>query len=215
MEMMMCVVVGPSRDARSCVGASLRSLGMEATLLASVQELPEVLKTTPVCGILLEAVTSAKDSGKDTEGIHKLIDLFPFATFRVVSNKILILGEAESLEEFVEQCRGFTPRVIRREDRTTMHLAVQLSADYSFEDAEKAVTINVSDSGCFVYSIRKWTIGDRVWLRLLGDDVAISGTVCTWQPWGNNKFIPGVGIELDKEFISSGLWEAERKGLSG
>jgi len=213
--MMMCVVVGPSRDARSCVGASLRSLGMEVTLLASVQELPEILKTTPACGILLEAVTSMEETRQGAEEIHKLIDLYPFATFRIVSNKVLILGEAESLEEFVDQCRRFTPRVIRREDRTAMHLAVYLSADKAFKDAEKAVTINVSDSGCFVYSIRKWTIGDRVWLRLHGDDVTISGIVCAWQPWGNDKFIPGVGIELDKDFIAKGLWESERNGLSG
>jgi hypothetical protein len=174
---------------------------MEVTLLATLQELPAVLKTTPVSGILLEAITSVADPRQDTVAIHEMIDLYPFATFRVVDQEILVLGEAESLEGFVNQCRQFTPRVIRREIRTTVHLAVYLSADNTFEDAERAVTINVSDIGCFVYSIRNWTIGHRVWLRLLGDDVAIPGTVCSWQPWGNNKLLPGVGIELDADKV--------------
>jgi hypothetical protein len=74
---------------------------------------------------------------------------------------------------------------------------VHLSADAKFENAEKVVTTNISDRGCFVYSIRKWTTGDRVWLRFLGDDEDICGTVCSWRQWGNNKAMPGIGIKLN------------------
>ena len=213
MEMMMCVVVAPSPDARNCIGSLLQARGMEVTLLASLEELPAILKTIPVCGILLEAMPSISSPRKGTESIHELVDLYPFATFRLAGKKVLVLGKAESLEEFVEQCRRFTPRVVRREARTIMHLAIHLSADNTFKDAEQTVTINVSNIGCFVYSIRKWTIGNRVWLRLLGDDLAISGTVCSWQPWGNNKLLPGIGIELDEEFISGWAGELESNGL--
>ena len=79
------------------------------------------------------------------------------------------------------------------------YLAVHRSADGKFEDAEKVVTANVSDHGCFVYSIREWSAGDRVWLRFLGDEADICGTVRSWRPWGNNKTMPGIGIKLDVE----------------
>jgi hypothetical protein len=61
--MVTCVVVALSEDVRNIVAAGLESLGMEATLLASPEELPTVLEKIPACGILLEVITSIKASG--------------------------------------------------------------------------------------------------------------------------------------------------------
>ncbi len=81
--------------------------------------------------------------------------------------------------------------------RKVSYLAVYLSADESFEDAEKVVTTNISPSGCFVYSAREWEPGSRVWLIFFGDEAVVCGTVCSSLPWGNNKLLPGIGIRLD------------------
>jgi PilZ domain len=97
----------------------------------------------------------------------------------------------------VHECQQFNPRTLRKDARRNAYLAVHLSADAKFENAEKVVTTNISEHGCFVYSIREWSTGDRVWLRFLGDDEDICGTVCSWRQWGNNKAMPGIGIKLD------------------
>jgi hypothetical protein len=192
-----CVVVALSEDVRDVVAAKLKSLGMEATLVASPEELPAVLEKIPACGILLEVITAIKASPDAKKAIQELSEFYPLGKFNLVGNEVLILGK-ESLQSFVHDCQQFNPRTLRRDTRHSAYLAVHLCADEKFEDAEKVVTVNVSDHGCFVYSIREWSTGNRVWLRFLGDDADICGTVCAWQPWGNNKTMPGIGLKLDE-----------------
>lgn len=127
-----------------------------------------------------------------------MAEFYPLGKFKLAGKAVLILGK-ESLGTFVHDCQQFKPRTLRKDPRNTAYLAVHLCADDKFNDAEKVVTVNVSRRGCFVYSILKWSAGDRVWLRFLGDDADICGTDFAWQPWGNNKTIPGIGIKLDVE----------------
>jgi hypothetical protein len=193
-----CVVGALSEDVRNIVAAELNSLGVQATLLASPEELATTLEKIPASGILLEVITSIKASPRARKTIQELSEFYPFGKFRLAGNEVLILGK-ESLGSFVHDCQQFHPRTLRKDTRHSAYLAVHLSVDGKFEDAEKVVTANVSDHGCLVYSIREWSAGDRVWLRFLGDEADICGTVCSWRPWGNNKTMPGIGIKLDVE----------------
>lgn len=197
--MMMFVAVALIEDTRNAIAASLEALGMKVTLLASLGELQATLQEIPVSGILLDLITSTKASSLDKQATHELIQLYPQARFKIVGNDVLILGKEQSLERFVNDCRQFKPRIIRKSPRKIRHIAFLLSADDSFDDAEKVVTLNISDGGCFVYSTREWNVGDRVWLRFIDNDIEIRGTVRWWQPWGNNKMIPGIGIKLDAD----------------
>jgi hypothetical protein len=170
-----------SEDVRNIVAAELNSLGVQATLLASPEELATTLEKIPASGILLEVITSIKASPRARKTIQELSEFYPFGKFRLPGNEVLILGK-ESLGSFVHDCQQFHPRTLRKDTRHSAYLAVHLSADGKFEDAEKVVTANVSDHGCLVYSIREWSAGDRVWLRFLGDEADICGTVCSWRP---------------------------------
>jgi hypothetical protein len=74
-----CVVVALSEDVRNIVAAGLKTLGMEATLVASPEELPTVLEEIPACGILLEVITSIKASPPAQEshiGIGRILSLW-------------------------------------------------------------------------------------------------------------------------------------------
>jgi hypothetical protein len=195
---MMCVVVALSEDTRNRIAASLRSLGMDVISLASLADLPATLQNIPVGGILLDVTTSVKASSQDKMETQELLNLFPFAKFKMNGNELLILGKIKSLENFVYECQRFTPRTVRKVVRTIVYLAAHLSRDATFDDAEKVVTMNVSAHGCFVYSAREWSIDDRVWLRFNGSNAVVSGVVRSCQPWGNDKVIPGVGIKLDE-----------------
>jgi hypothetical protein len=93
-----------------------------------------------------------------------LSEFYLFGKFKLAENEVLILGK-ESLQSFVHECQQFNPRTLRKDARHSAYLAVHLCAAAKFEDAEKVATVNVSDRGCFVYSIREWSAGDRVWLR--------------------------------------------------
>jgi hypothetical protein len=99
-------------------------------------------------------MTSIKASQNDKEATHHLVEFYPFAKFKLVGKEVMVLGKARSLEEFVHGCGQFNPRTIRRGTREIGHLAVYLSSDDTFDNAEKPVTVNISEAGCFVYSIR-------------------------------------------------------------
>jgi hypothetical protein len=193
--MKKCVVVALSEKTRDFLAASLQALEMDAVLLPSLGELRGTLETFSVCGILLELTTAITASAQDKKDTPELFELYPFAKFKLVDNEVRMPGE--TLPGFVAKCRQFAPRSIRTAIRKARYLAVYLSADETFIDPEKVVTANISPGGCFLYSAREWRFGSRVWLKFLGDETVICGTVCSSRTWGNNKVLPGIGVRLD------------------
>lgn len=190
-------VVAKSEAARKTLADALQAAGVDAIALNSMAELPALLKEVPVSGILLDLVTSAKATAQEKRETNELIQLYPHAKTKAIGDEVKILGNGSSLHQFIGECRSFTPRVIRKVERQIRHIGFLLSADSEFSDAEKTVTLNISDIGCFVYSAREWKRGDRVWLRFSENDCVVQGVVCWWQPWGNNKRIPGIGIRFE------------------
>ena len=155
MGVVTCVVVALKEDVQTTVAAALKSLGVETTLLASLEELPMTLEKIPACGVLLEVITLIKASPQGKKAVQEMVEFYPIGKFRLVGNDVVILGK-ESLDRFVHDCQTFNPRTLRKDTRNIAYLAVHLSGDGNFGDAEKVVTVNVSDRGCFVYSIREW-----------------------------------------------------------
>jgi hypothetical protein len=169
---------------------------MDALPLASLRDLRGALETVPVCGLLLDLSTLVTADTRDKNDTREFLELYPSEKFRLVGDEVHIVGE--SLEKFVDKCQHFSPRKIRTSVRVDKYLAVYLSANEAFKRAEKTTTINISDGGCFVYSTRKWKVGSRVWLKSFGDEIVISGIIRSARPWGNNEFIPGIGIQVDR-----------------
>ena len=197
-DRLACVVIASDSHVRTIVEAAVRHLDLETKGIASLGELAAIVRDVPLGGILLELATSIRSTPEEKEVTNELTCVYPFARFRIVDHEIRILGEGNTLETFVERCRQFNPRVLRREGRISRHLSVYLSREPGFEEAEKAVTINMSKGGCLVFSSRKWSIGDLVWLRFPGEEIAISGTVRFWRAWGQ-KGIPGIGVQFNAE----------------
>lgn len=198
--MKTCVVIALDEPTRDFLAVSLQAMEMETVLLTSLGELRVTLETVPVCGILLELATAVRASAHDKQETAEMLELYPFVKFRVLGAEVRIA--ADTLPGFVERCRQFEPRTIRRSVRQVRYLAVYLSADDTFTDAEKVVTADVSVGGCFVYTVREWETGSRVWLKFPGNEVVACGKVCSSRPWGNNKFLPGIGIQLDTPVVA-------------
>jgi len=194
---MMIVVVARDAETRNALETALRAEGSSVISLATLGELPEVLRCTPVNGILIELITSTKSTAVEKQATNDMIQLYANARFKFVENEVRILGHGVTLEQFVCDCRQLKPRTVRGSNRKVRHIALYLSADEAFTAAEKTVTMDVSDEGCFVFSSAEWCVGDSVWLRLRDNNALLVGRVCSWQPWGNNKKMPGIGIHLE------------------
>jgi hypothetical protein len=206
MGMKKCVVVASGEATREILAEALKAKEFEAVLLPSLAELHHTLETTRVSGILLELKSAIVAHERDKVAARPILGLYPSARFRCAGNQILIAGE--TLDGFVERCQRFQPRPIRRSERKERYIAVYLATDETFNDAEKSVTVNVSDKGLFVYSVREWAVGSRVWLRALRDEVVVCGIVCSNRPWGNNVNLPGIGLQIESG-ESSAIWKDE------
>jgi hypothetical protein len=93
MEILTCVVVATSKNVRNTVAAVLKSVGIKATLLASLEELPMTLEKIPACGVLLETNATMKASPQGNKAIRDMSEFYPFGTFKLVGNDLLILGK--------------------------------------------------------------------------------------------------------------------------
>lgn len=92
MSTLTCVVVASSEDVRNVVAGALKSLGVESTLLASLEELPKTLERVPACGVLLEVNSSREASPEGNKAIREMSKFYPFGKFRLVGNDVLILS---------------------------------------------------------------------------------------------------------------------------
>lgn len=196
---MTLVIVAKNEDALNSVMAAIQAEDVETIAVRSLAELPAILIEVPISGLLLELVTSAKSTAKEKLETNDLLQLYPHAKVKVVGTEVRMLGDGRSVQQFIQDCRSFTPRVIRKAKRHTQYIGVFLSGDSEFSAAEKTVTFNFSDEGCFVYSARDWAVGERVWVRFIENDCVVRGSVRWFQPWGNNKKLPGIGIKFDFE----------------
>ena len=201
--MLALVIVAKNEDTLKKIAETVQAEDVRAITTRSLAELPEILREVPISGLLLDLVTSTKSTAQEKLDTNDLLQLYPHAKFKVVGTEVRILGESNSLQQFIRDCRSFTPRIIRRSKRFTQHIGALLSRDSTFSAAEKTVTINFSNGGCFMYSAGDWQVGERIWLRFIENDCVVQGTVRWIQPWGNNKKLPGIGIEFDFELINS------------
>lgn len=93
MTILTCVVVAHSKDVRNVVALALKSLGVESTLLASLEELPATLEKYPACGVLLEVMTSLKATPLGKKAMQDMSEFYPFGKFKLIGSDVLILSE--------------------------------------------------------------------------------------------------------------------------
>jgi len=194
---MIFVVIANSEEKQKTALSAIQSTGHDAMALSNFSELPELLKTIPFSGILIDLITSTKASSAEKESTNDLIQLYPHVKVKIIDDTVLILGGGLSLEQFVQNCNNFKPRTIRKSERRIRHIPFLLSEESEFIQPEKTVTLNIADGGCFIYSTGEWTIGARVWLRFIDNDKVMTAIVRWWQPWGNSKKMPGIGLIFD------------------
>lgn len=194
---MMFIVVANSEEKQKTVLAAIKSTGHDATALQNLSELPELLKTLPVSGIMIDLITSTRASISEKESTNDLIQLYPHIKIKIINGEVIVLGSGVTLEQFIQNCNTFKPRTIRKSERRIRHIAFLLSAESEFINPEKTVTLNIANDGCFVYSTGEWKVGDTVWLRFVDNDKIMKAVVRWWQPWGNNKKMPGIGIKFE------------------
>ncbi len=162
----------------------------------------------PYNGLMIDMPSKIKNFRTDREKINNILQLFPVIqlTFNEKTNQMkafysgLINGNG-SIDEFItHKCSPFNARKIRSLHRKVINFNVILSKTDNVYDLnnEKTVTMNVSQSGCFIYSIDKWEINSNVWFTIkeLTDQAPIHAQIIWQVDWGTYLNIPGIGLQF-------------------
>ncbi len=197
---------GPARDAYVDV---LHKLDVLIDCIASPDEITEALVDASYSGLLVDVPTMIRCQCPDKNRITRIMERFP--VLRLMFNQAYggIRGMAHggtikdnrSLEEFIlYECVPFIPRSIRVAERKDIVFNVRLMDELDhLERAELTVTTNVSEHGCFVYSVKDWIIDAPAWMVVneFEDHTPIELKVCWLHKWGETMAVPGIGVRFE------------------
>jgi hypothetical protein len=209
MNVKVILVCQKEGNARQAYINALKPLGVQVDTVPSLSKLYKMLTENLYNGVMVDFKTKVKASSGEKELIHNVLEQFPVAqlNFEEKTGKIRSLhygraSNSETLEAFIkEECRLFIARPIRSSHRKKAHFNVLLSktGDFSEKDIDLTVTINVSEGGCFLYSVDDLQNGAKVMMVLkeLEDQKPIIGEVKWKIRWGEAMQIPGIGVKFE------------------
>lgn len=175
---------------------------------SSFEDLNKAITRIPYNGILIDMPTKLMTLSKDKERVNTILELYPVArlTFNDKSGQLCVFysnqtAGSRTLDDFLaQQCRSFTARTIRSDRRKAVFFNVILSKckDVSLENDEKTVIMNISKGGCFLFTNHKWEAGSDAWfiIKELTDQTPIRGEVKWKINWGQERSVPGIGIQF-------------------
>lgn len=207
-SMVHILVIAPQDSVGKRLTQLLNSAGAECVLASEPEPIFQLLKTTPINGVVINVPTLMRMQGRGKLEMQNLLEGFPTLRCRVTkgSGTVTIFDAANAQVEdhilrFVrEKCSAFTARIIRRETRAEVHCALLLSADPSFpaRATERTITMNISTNGCFCFSTFAWKPEDTAWLQFLDleNTTPIQATVRHSVLWRKGCRMPGCGVEF-------------------
>jgi Tfp pilus assembly protein PilZ len=206
------LVISRNEESRQLFESLINEIGVP---LDSVESLRDALFATTrnaYNGVLIDLQTIVQADDKEKNYIHDLLEAYPVAKVRAMPSRrtiaVISAGKCKTqnstIEEFINgECLQFKARSFRSKERKNINLPVILSSSAAFdaEETEKTFTVNVSSGGLFIFSARKWKVGESVWIQLKSsadNGVPIVGEVRWGIDWGRKFVIPGIGIRFTR-----------------
>ena len=195
-------------ERRELYSTELSKLNIKFDTVDSFGKLYDLMADVPYSGVLIDLNTKLRTPKDELALVRNIFRQFPVAELRCNNNakKIGLFYEGQSsdggnLNDFANRyCKTFEPRTLATEKRLNLNFNVLLSSTNNFDktNAEKTITINVSKSGCFIFSTNVWQPGDNAWFIIqdIEDKTPMCGKVCWSHEWGKNIAIPGIGLQF-------------------
>jgi len=217
------LLIARDSEIRQAYAQAISDLGVEVISIPSLRGLDGDVTDLFYHGVAIDMRTKIHALKQDKEFIYTTLRKFPAAhlSLEKETQRIRVYYPGQSsgatLKNFVnEECRCFTPHRLAHHIRRQIHFNVILSRkkDLQAAHSERTVTVDVSEGGCFVFSVRDWAPGQTAWLTImeLADATPIGTHVRRCIQWGKGMRVPGVGLEFveigDRQAkeISDHLW---------
>lgn len=208
--------------ARDAYLAALAATAAEHDVVDDLPSLRARLRENAYHGLLVDVPTLIKAPAGEKRLVHEVLESYPVLRMRHDPRDATIHGlyygqPAQSgniVADFVDlEAAVSSPRVLRVEPRGDLVFNVLVSRDETFAEAraERSVTTNVSQGGCFLCSFADFADWQRLWLRIreFADQTPIPAQVRWRVPWGAGMEAPGVGVSF------TGMTEPQRTELDG
>ena len=201
------LLVAREAKARSAYHEAIKELGVKVVAVPSLKGLDETVTDLYYHGVMVDMPTKIDALKKDKEFIYSTLRKFPVAHLNLerTTGEIRVFYPGQktgaTLQDFISQeCRPSISHKLGYRIRKQIHFNVILSKNIRGENYERTVTVDVSERGCFVFSVKEWKPGDTAWLIIkeLSDDTAICGEVRWCIKWGMGMQVPGIGLEFEE-----------------
>ena len=202
------LVVAPGRSREAYVHR-LGRLPAAWDVVDSIDSLESSLQDTPYNGLLLDVPTMIRASTSQKAKVLALLEYYPVLrlSYRAPVGEIHGLADGQTvpkthtLEEFVgHDCRRFPARAVRafRRCRLVFNVLLLDPPSQPLEEGEKTFTVDVSESGCFIATVRPPECGRLLSVVLcdLADPTPIPIEVRWRILWGETMRTPGFGARF-------------------
>ncbi|MCP4693090.1 MAG: hypothetical protein GY859_33920, partial [Desulfobacterales bacterium] len=201
------LLISPGGEIRKKYKKAFEEHGASVIAVSSFNRLNKTASESRYHGVAVDLPTKIMALRKDKGFVYRVLGRFPFVQLclnkKTGKIKFSYNGRLDNsgLAEFINQkCRHARPKKFRYQPRARIHFNVLLSENKRFEEGayERAVTMDASRMGCFVYTIRSLAPGRMVWIVMeeLSDHTPIRAEVRHNIPWGESMSIPGVGLKF-------------------
>lgn len=203
------LLVAQPGEACGLYEAALHRAGVQVDTVASIDAFYGAVTHHAYNGLVVDIPTKIKALSDHKDLVYSILERFPVIQVnrdrRTGCIRALLHGQHERtgpLEELIrDACWNSPARKLRSEERKRLHYNVLLSTKPRFDPQTliRTVTMDVSPSGCFLFSSARFQLGARVWIRIMDlyDKTPIRCVIRHKRRWGEAMAIPGIGVAFE------------------
>ncbi len=200
------LLIAQRGTARDIYHRDIRSTGARVDTVASIEELQGAVTQSAYNGIVIDIATKIQAMNRHKDLVGSILDRFTVIQVNQEKSsgriRALLYGRhtrhGELRELIQEICLASPPRWFRARKRLDLHfnLLMARSRNFGSAETERTVTLNISPDGCFIFTVARFQLGQRVWVRImeLYDKTPIACEVIHKRDWGTEMAIPGIGV---------------------
>ena len=197
------LLVAESEKHREAYLAAIDRPGVTVVTCAAFDQLPADAVDQPFHGVLVDLPTKIRALKNHRDFVYRILDRFPLAQLsrdrRTGKVNVFYHGQENSrtLEDFLyNRCRSATPRLFRRHHRKKVHFHVYATGIGT--DTTRSTTINLSKSGCFIYTVDTCPVGSSLTVSFTAAEGQrpVGAIVRHTVTWGTPQRLCGLGLEF-------------------
>ncbi len=206
------LLIVKNETARNAYVEILGKIGVACDSVVSFADASSMARNTPYNGLLVDVLTLIRADQNEKSIALECMNYFPSTQIKWDAKSktvhLLMFSQTSHVEVdlairmFIEErCKPYAARTLRVYNRKTFILNFLFSLDCHCSDkkASKTFSLDLSQGGCFLHTVRTFDEKQGIWLCCLelSDQTPIKAVVCWQLKWGLKRQIPGIGVKFE------------------